>query len=352
MFGATGLSNRIATRVQARLARVILALALAAAVVAVACGGEEEEAATPTVSAAESPTAAVAESPTPEEAAGTEYPLTVTDMLGRSVTIDAAPEAVAALSPSTVEYVYAVGATSLTRTSTVSYPEAATSAFDIGPSYQPNLELVAGQNPDLIIADSVLQPQLVQNLEALNVPVLYAGAESFDDVVTGLQLVGEVLDHSAEAETVATELEEQLADLQADLPTEKPTVLILNGTSTDFYSAKPESYVGNLVDLLGGVNVAAGAPDVGQFPGYTKLSFEAIVEAAPDVVLAISAGPPGGQTITESLSENPAWADVPAVQNGRVYEIDKEIYLQAPGPRVGQGLDNLARLLYPEAFGP
>jgi iron complex transport system substrate-binding protein len=345
MLGVTKLLSEIVTRGQARLLRTLLALGLAAAVLAAACGEGEEEAATPTVSAPESPSA----EPTP---AGTEYPLTVTDMLERSVTIDAAPEAVAALSPTTVEYVYAVGATSLTRTSSVRYPEAATSATDIGPSYQPNFELVAAQSPDLIIADSVLQPHLAQNLEALNVPVVYAGAESFADVLAGLRLVGLVLDRSGEADAVVSDLEQRLADLQADLPAEKPTVLILNGTPADFFSAKPESYVGNLVDLLGGVNVAAGAPDVGRFPGYTKLSLETIVESAPEVVLATSAGAPGATTITESLAENPAWADVPAVQNERVYEIDKEIYLQAPGPRVGEALDNLAKLLYPEAFAP
>jgi iron complex transport system substrate-binding protein len=272
-------------------------------------------------------------------------------MLGRSSTISAAPEAVAALSPTTVEYVYAVGATSLTRSSSVRYPDAATAAADIGPSYQPNLELIAEKQPDLIIADSVLQPQLVQDLESLNIPVLYAGAQSFDDVLTGLRLVGRVLDRSPEADAAAAGLEDQLSNLQARLPAEKPRVLVLNGTPTDFYSAKPESYVGDLVDLLGGVNVAADAPDVGRFPGYTQLSLEAILPLAPDVVLGITAGPPGGTTITESLASNPGWADVPAVKSGRVYEISAELYLQAPGPRVGEALEGLAKLLYPEVFG-
>ena len=326
------------------MTRMLLGLGVLAAILAVACGGGKEEAAAPTAGAARSPTAGPA-------AARTEYPLTVTDMLGRSVTISSAPKAVAALSPTTVEYAYAVGGTSLTRSSSVSYPEAAVSAADIGPSYQPNLELIAAQSPDLIIADSVLQPQLVQDLEGLRVPVLYAGAQSFDDVLTGLRLVGQVLDNSSEAEAVAGGLQKQLAGLQAQLPAEKPKVLILNGTPTDFFSAKPQSYVGNLIDLLGAVNVAAGAPDVGRFPGYTQLSLEAILPLAPDVVLAITAGPPGGATITGSLASNPAWASVPAVEDGRVSEISAELYLQAPGPRVGQALEELSKLLYSEVFG-
>jgi iron complex transport system substrate-binding protein len=332
-------------KVNARLATTLLGIGVAVAILAAACGGNGEEQASPTatVPGTQAPTA----EPT---AANTMYPLTVTDMLGRSVTIDAAPTAVAALSPTTVEYVYAVGGTSLTRSSSVTYPADATSATDIGPSYQPSLELIVAEGPDLIIADSVLQPQLMENLEGLEIPVVYAGAESFDDVLTGLRLVGQVLDHTTEAEGLVGELEVLLAHFQDVLPAEAPTVLILNGTPNDFYAAKPESYVGNLVDLLGAENVAAGAPDVGRFPGYTQLSLETILTSAPDVVLAITAG--GDTTITESLSANPAWADVPAVQSGRVAEIDVELFLQAPGPRVDQALVRLATLLYPEVFGP
>jgi iron complex transport system substrate-binding protein len=336
-------------KVHARLARTLLgigiALAIVAAILAAACGDNGDEPPSPTATVPET------EAPTAEPTvAVAEYPLTVTDMLGRSVTIDAAPAAVAALSPTTVEYVYAVGGTSLTRSSSVTFPSDATSALDVGPSYQPNFELIVAEGPDLIIADSVLQPQLMENLEGLDIPVLYAGAESFADVLAGLRLVGQVLDHSAEAEELAGDLEGLLANFQAVLPAEGPTVLILNGTPNDFYAAKPESYVGNLVDLLGAENVSAGAPDVGRFPGYTQLSLETILTSAPDLVLAITAR--SETTITESLSENPAWADVPAVQDGRVAEIDVEMFLQAPGPRVDQAIAKLAMLLYPEVFGP
>jgi iron complex transport system substrate-binding protein len=261
------------------------------------------------------------------------------------------PTAVAALSPTTVELVYAVGGTSLTRSKSVQYPEAAAAAEDIGPSYQPSLELVAAQHPDLIVADSMLQPQLAQDLEGLGVPVVYAGVAVWDDVATSLELIGEVLDASDKAGEAIAALDRTKSDLAVILPAEKVTVLILNGSPDDFYAAKPESYVGNLAGLLGANNPADGAPDVGQFPGYTKLSLESIVAAAPDVVLSITAGPPGGTTITETLSADPAWAAVPAVQNGRVSEISAEVYLQAPGPRAGEALNELAALLYPEVFG-
>ena len=343
--------------VKAALAVVIGATVLAA----MACGGGTSSSdKTPTASAggttpaAGSTSAATSAATSEATAAATEqptaYPLTVTDMLGRSVTIPAEPKIVAAISPTTVEYVYAVGATSTTRTTSVNYPAEATSAKDIGSAYQPSLELIAAESPDLIVADSVLQPQLQQSLEALGKPVLYIGAENFDDVPKGLRLAGQVLNKTAAGEKAASALEAKLAGMKAKLPAEKPKVLIVNGTPDDFFAAKPESYVGDLAAQLDAVNVAAGQPDVGQFPGYTKLSLEAILTSQPDVVLAITAGPPGGTTISSALAANAAWADVPAVMNERVSEIDQALFLQAPGPRAAEALDQLAALLYPDNF--
>ena len=325
--------------------KAALAIAAAASLIAAAaCGGDDDNGTEGTATSA--PTTAAGASPT--AAAGTTYPATITDMLGRSVTISAEPASVAAISPTAVEFVYAVGETSKTRTKSVTYPAEAMSAKDIGSAYQPSLELIAGEAPDLIVADSVLQPQLAGDLEALNVPVLYVGASSFADVPKSFRIIGEAL-NTPQGEEQATALEEQAAEIEAKIPATKSKVLILNGTPDDFFAALPESYVGDLAGLAGADNVAAGQPSNAPFPGYTKLSLETIVAAAPDVVLAITAAP--GQTISEGLAANPVWADVPAVTNQRVHEIDAQIFLQAPGPRAGTGLMALAKLLYPEVFG-
>ena len=326
-------------------------LALAAMVLAAACSSSTSSAdktkTATTGGAATKPAASGTTAP-----AATTYPLTVTDMLGRSVTIPKRPEAIAAISPTTVEYVYAIGRASKTRSSSVRFPIEAGLSRDIGPSYQPNLEIIAAEKPDLLIADSVSQPQLEKTLAGLGIPVLFIGAQTFSDVAKGLRLMGKVGDKPANGEAAAAKLEKTLSDLQAKLPTTKPKVLIINGTPDDFFAAKPESYVGDLVQLLGGDNVAKGLPDVGRFPGYTKLSLETILASKPDIILAITAGPPGATTITSSLSSNPAWADVPAVKNKNVTEIALDIFLQAPGPRAADGLAVLSKLLYPKATTP
>jgi iron complex transport system substrate-binding protein len=317
-------------------------------VTAAACGGDDDDDNNGGTTPAVTSEATSGSSPTAAAAAETEYPLTVTDMIGRSVTIESEPQAVAAVSPTTVEFVYAVGETSLTRTTSVTYPEEALSATDIGSAYRLSVEVLAGVNADLIVADSVLQPQLASNLEALGVPVLYIGANNFDDVATGFRLIGQVL-NTPEGEAKAAELEELRADIEGQLPAEKAKLVIVNGTPDDFFVALPESYVGDLATIAGADNLAAGQPSNAPFPGYAKLSIETIVQEAPDVVLAITAAP--GETLSEALAADPAWSTVPAVTNSRVHEIDVQIFLQAPGPRAAEGLQTLAELLYPEIFG-
>ena len=91
----------------------ILALIVLLALAAVACEEDEEEG-TPTATATPTPT--VAATGTPAE--GVAYPVTVTDMMDRSVTIEAAPQRIAATSPTTLETLYAVGGTAVAREST------------------------------------------------------------------------------------------------------------------------------------------------------------------------------------------------------------------------------------------
>jgi iron complex transport system substrate-binding protein len=330
----------------------LLAGGLAASLaLAAACGGDDDdngEDGDSTPAATQAASTEPAGSSTETSFEETTYPLTITDMLGRSVTINAEPQAIAAISPTTVEFVYAVGETSLTRTASVTYPPEASSATDIGSAYRPAVELIAAAEPDLIVADSVLQPQLAGQLEPLGVPVLYIGSNNYEEVLIAYGIIGEAL-NTSEGVTQADALDAQLSEITEQLPGEQPKIVIVNGTPADFFVALPESYVGDLARLVGADNLAAGQPSNAPFPGYAKLSIEEIIAEQPEVILAITAAP--GQTLSEALSSDPAWATVPAVANGRVHEIDAQIFLQAPGPRASEGLQTLSELLYPEIFG-
>jgi iron complex transport system substrate-binding protein len=332
----------------------LLSLLLLGAVlilVAAACGEEKEgEKGTPTAQPTGTP--AVTAAPT-STAVAAGYPMTLKDMMGRSVTIAAQPRRVVATSPTTVETVYAVGGTLVAREATSDYPPAVADLPTVGKAMAPDFEGIVAQKPDLVIADAINQARFVQQFESLRVPVLMVGAASFDDVETGLRLVGQALGLSEKAEQVISELEKDRDAVIAEVPQQEvKTLILIMDADRRIYAAKPETYVGSLAQLLKAENPAAGLSGAaGPYPGYVLLSAEQAVTENPDVILTISPAPPPAPRLSDTLKGVPGYSDLSAVKVDKVHELDVKLFLQAPGPRVVEAMKQMLPLLYGTAAG-
>jgi len=289
-----------------------------------------------------------------EKAPPTPTPIDLTrDDLGRSVAPPASPQRVVALSPTVVELMYAVGATPVGRPSSANYPEAAKSVQAFGESRSPSFEAIAAMKPDLVIADALLHQTIADNLsKQLNVPVFAVRVASFNDVTRGLRTVGALTGKKEAGETQAKALETKLADIKAKLPANGPTVLVLVAAGQNqFIAGRGNTYLGDILSLLGARNLVTSEPENFNYPGFTDYSLERIVEKNPDVIIAASiGGPPGTPKTSDILKSVPAFASLSAVKNGHVYEVDAFVYIQSAGPRVSQILDELPKLLYPGVF--
>lgn len=311
----------------------------------VACGDDEDSEATPTSTVTIGSGATSTAS-----AAAAVYPMTVKDMLGKDVTIKAQPQRIVAASPSAIELLYAAGGKAVARTTTARTPAEVASLPDVGTAERPAYERIIQQNPDLVLADASLQAQFAPNFASslAGVPVLFVGAQKYDDIAMSLQLIGKVIASPEKGAAAAKAMEDAKSQVKSSVSGKSaPRTLILIGAPNDPFVALTDSFVGDLAGIAGAKNVAAGEPQSGPLPGYTKLSLEKIVAADPEVILTITAGPPGGPSLADGIKGNPAYGTLSAVKNGRVHNLDVDVYLQSPSPRAAQGIKDLATLLFP-----
>lgn len=328
---------------------ILLTVFAVGAALFVACGSDDEESgATPTS------TVAIGGGSTPSATAAAVYPMTVKDMLGKDVTIKAQPQRIVAASPSAIELLYAAGGKAVARTTTARTPAEVASLPDVGTAERPAYERIVAQTPDLVLADASLQAQFAPNFASslAGIPVLFVGAQKYDDIPVSLRLIGKVINNPEKADAAAKAMEDAKSQVKSSVSGKTaPRTLILIGAPNDPFVALTDSFVGDLAGIAGAKNVAAGEPQSGPLPGYTKLSLEKIVAADPEVILTITAGPPGGPSLADGIKGNPAYGTLSAVKNGRVHNLDVEVYLQSPSPRAAQGIKDLAGLLFPGAGG-
>lgn len=331
-------------RILPRWARLplLLALALSVTAFAAACGGDDDDDNTSGDATQPAASATSAASPSAPAAA---YPVKVTDLLGRSVEIKAKPKTIVALSPTAVEFVYAAGGAVVGRSASVDYPEAAKAAKDVGSAYQPNFEQILALKPDLIVADSIIhaQPNLRKPIEELPVPVIFAGADSYQKVLDGLKLMGTVLDAKTTTDKAIADIEKAKEDAKKAIGGKTVTaVALISDRDQTLYAAKPSSFAGDVLAQLGIKNPAADQPDSGPFPGYTTLAPEKLVQFNPDYIFAITPAPPPAPRLASLIPNIPPFKGLKAVTSNKVVDSDVQIFLQAPGPRVAEAFKVVA----------
>lgn len=220
---------------------------------------------------------------------------------------------------------------------------------------EPILELA----PTVIITDTTLGPPAVlAQLRDAGIPVvLTTSKRSIDTIGTVIEQVAAALGVTDAGERLTAQVHAELAAVQADIESiapadiaERPRILFLylRGSAGVYYLFGEESGADALITSIGGRDVAG---EIG-WQGMRPVTAEALVEAAPDLVLLMTKGLDSVNGVDGLLESIPALASTPAGQNRRFVDMsDSEIL--SFGPRTPQVLDALARAVYaPEQSGP
>jgi iron complex transport system substrate-binding protein len=309
-------------------ARALLVLALAAvaamSVAFVACGTSSQPASSPSASSS---------------AAG---PVTVTDDAGEEVTLAEPAARVVSLAPANTEIAYAIGAGDrmVGGTSYDDYPEEAKALPKIGDFANPSVEKIVAMQPDLVLAAGGVQDGLRSKLEKLGMQVYVIDPVTFDGVVDDIRELGQLMGVQDQAEHVAQTMEAAAAAVAAKVGSLDKPVTFVEIYSKPLMTAGSGSFIDDLVTHAGGVNLGAAA---GQ--GYPYYSSETLIDEDPAVYIAVS----GAQSTPGEIAKRPGYAGLTAVKDGRVYVIDDNL-IARPGPRLVEGLQQLAEMIHPEAY--
>jgi len=271
----------------------------------------------------------------------------VIDEIGRTVEVPDQPRRIIALTPSLTEIVFALGLGDKVVGATIwsDYPPPARRLPKVGAYIAPNLEQIAALAPDLVLANREGNPPwVVEKLAQAGIPVFVHWPDDPQRLPESFIRLGQVCGAPQAGAALAADLKRQYELISRKLAEAVPVPTLLVIGNQPLISVGRESFHGRLLDMVKAENIAARAP--GPWP---RLSLEYVVESQPQVIIVSTME--RGQNLEKELTY---WRGLPGFSNRigfRVESISSDL-IDRPGPRLGQGLKELARLVHPDFFGP
>ena len=282
---------------------------------------------------------AVSGSPTPPPSTA----ISVVDDAGRTVELPRAAHRIVSLSPSNTELVFAAGAGNLVVgvDDYSDFPTEAKSIEKVGGFAKTNIEKVVSLAPDLVLATNIHEKAVMPELEARGLKVVLVQPKNVAAVLDSIKLVGKLTGHDRVAGDLASTLQTRLDAITSKLKSAKSTPRVYFELDVKMFTGGPGSFVDDMIARAGGQNIAGDAKT--QWP---QLSPETIVLKDPEVIIVVDMG---NINPVENVKARPGWQVISALKSGRVVKMNGDL-TNRPGPRVVDGLEEMARLLQPELF--
>jgi iron complex transport system substrate-binding protein len=222
------------------------------------------------------------------------------------------------------------------------YPPRVLRLPQVGSDLHVDVERVALLKPDLVVA-SLHVPGMEDNLPAFEragFSYLALGGLGLDGIWEDMRVIGRYLGREPRAEALIADTRDRMARIAARTATSNQRPRVHWEWSAHPYVAARRSWITELLEMAGAENA------------YSDLDVESVrvspaeaIARQPDVVVACWCGARKLPSL-ERILARPGWQDTPAVRQGRV-AVFKEDLFGRPGPRLAQGLEQLAMLLSP-----
>ena len=253
------------------------------------------------------------------------------------------PQRIVSLAPSVTETLFALGFGDrlVGVTTYCDFPAEARRLPKIGGFMSPSLEAIVAKRPDLVIGvESATDPAKARELERLGVKVTLISLASLSDILNSIKRIARLLGTPEAGQKLASAIGAQVWDIKKTIEAAPRRSVLLVVGIRPLVAVGGKNFIDELITLAGGDNIARSAAQP-----WLNLPEEYVLAKAPQVIIEAGMG-------SEREQSGKRWGDlksIPAVKERRIYSYHSDKILR-PGPRFGEALAELARLIHPECF--
>ncbi|MDD4780665.1 MAG: ABC transporter substrate-binding protein [Tissierellia bacterium] len=285
-----------------------------------------------------------------------EEDVTFENLDGEEIIIKKNPQRVVVLQNSLLEIWDQAGGTVVGRVeeSEDKIVENAMSAEVVGKMGAPSLEKILSLQPDLVIAaiSYTAQREMIPTLIQNGIQVIESDIDLLEDYYKTVRIFTAITGREDLYEKHVNDIQKKVDEIVAKAPEDKNyTAAIMFATAKSITVRDSNTMVGEMIKDLNVVNISDSS-DIGD--DTKTFSIEKILQEDPDFIFVQTMGS-DLEKITERLKsealDNPAWASLTAVKEGRYIVLSKDLYLYKPNDRYPEAYEGLAKMIYPEVYG-
>ncbi|NLJ41961.1 MAG: ABC transporter substrate-binding protein [Clostridiales bacterium] len=269
-------------------------------------------------------------------------PVEITDSLGRTIVIENQPQKVISIAPNTTETLFALGLGDkvIGVSQQCDYPEEAVAKDKMGDFWQPNIELIVAADPDLLFVGNAAPQEFLEKMDENDIVTIALEGFNLEGTYQSILDTGKAMGTEDAAAYLVDSMKKKVVEIQEKtdgIDRLKGYFAISYGDMGD-YTAGAGSFIDELITLAGGENIAGDMDEP-----WAEYSIEKLLEKDPDVIFI------GEQSMPDGLADAPGYKELRAVKEGQIIILDDNIVMRA-GPRIVEGLEEMAKGMYPEAF--
>ena len=223
-------------------------------------------------------------------------------------------------------------------------PESTKGATEVGNPMSPDLEIIKSLNPSLVVSVDTLGSDYMNLFTENNIPSEFISLESLDGLKEAINTLGEKFDKNDEAKSLLNEIESKELEVKEKAESmENPEILLLFAAPGSTMIATSKSYVGSLVEIVGGKNIVEDSST--SFITYNK---EDLAMLNPEKILVMVYAMPEETkaALEKEMLTDSAWQNINAVKEGKVTYLDSTYFGMSANLKVIEGLDLLSDIVH------